>query len=248
MKSFPRSFCAVLLFAWLLVGCGPAQPASTPTVTLSPSPLASQTATLTLTIPPTLTGTPSPSQTPTPSHTPRPTGTATPTQIPVKVVIESMSGAAELVTVKSSESFSHVYRQRNGSCIFLPQDDTRIYYFGKGEVRAGIDLAALSPANIQVSGGRVNVSLPAPKIIAQTAMYEVSEILSPFSLCGNVSPRPATWNDIQKLANEAVLKASCEGGILTEARTNAHGVLHNLLLGLGFDDARLDIPYATGCP
>ncbi|MBE9014416.1 DUF4230 domain-containing protein, partial [Pseudanabaenaceae cyanobacterium LEGE 13415] len=82
------------------------------------------------------------------------------------VVIQQIRQASELTTaVFTMEAV--VPAQQDAAIAGLVVGTTKLLYIAHGEVRAGVDLSALTPENVQVTDGTVRLRLPAPKILDQ---------------------------------------------------------------------------------
>jgi Protein of unknown function (DUF4230) len=113
-----------------------------------------------------------------------------------------------------------------------PLGAERILLFVQAQVLAGVDLAELTPANVQVfPARRVRINLPSPRIL-QTVIDDKQT---------KVWDRSITWwtpwvpynPDLERQARLAALdeidKAAIEGGILDLARGNAETAIRELL-------------------
>jgi hypothetical protein len=119
---------------------------------------------------------------------------------------------------------------------FLPRllVSDRLLLIVHGEVTAGVDLGALAPAQVKVSGKTVNLNLPEAAIFstridnARTRVYARETGL--FS-----SPDPELESEVRREAERQLTQAALDGGILKSAAANARTTLTSLLLGLGFE-------------
>ena len=119
---------------------------------------------------------------------------------------------------------------------FLPRllVSDRLLLIVHGEVTAGVDLAALTPSQVKVSGKTVNLNLPEAAIFstridnARTRVYARETGL--FS-----SPDPELESEVRREAERQLTQAALDGGILKSAAANARTTLTSLLLGLGFE-------------
>ena len=110
----------------------------------------------------------------------------------------------------------------------------RLLLIVHGEVTAGVDLAALDPSQLNVSGTTVNLNLPDAAIFstridnARTRVYARETGL--FS-----SPDPQLESEVRREAERQLTQAALDGGILQSAAANARTTLTSLLRGLGFE-------------
>ncbi len=103
-----------------------------------------------------------------------------------------------------------------------------------GQVVAGVDLSQLKPEAVQVSGRSVTIDLPASQIFttridsAKTKVFARTTGLL-------VQADPNLETDTRTTAEQQILLAATNDGILDTARANARGSMESLLRGLGFE-------------
>jgi hypothetical protein len=104
-----------------------------------------------------------------------------------------------------------------------------------GEVVAGINLAGLRPGDVQVSGQKVSIHLPAAEIFstridnARTKVYSRDTGL--FS-----SPDPDLESEVREEAERQLKQAALQDGILKTAAENARSTISGMLQGFGFHE------------
>jgi hypothetical protein len=146
------------------------------------------------------------------------------------VVIQQVRQASELTTaVFTMEAV--VPTQQDAAIGGVVIGTTKLLYIARGEVRAGVDLSALQPENVQVIGDTVRLKLPAPKIldkkidVTRSSVYDYNR--GPLGLGPDVAP------NLQKLAQEEALKkiqlAACSDGILEKANDRAKLAVTSLI-------------------
>jgi hypothetical protein len=119
---------------------------------------------------------------------------------------------------------------------FLPRllAGDRLLLIVHGDVTAGVDLGALDPANVKITGKSVELTLSEPTIFAtrvdngRTRVYARETGL--FS-----SPDPELESETRREAERQLTQAALDGGILKTAAANARATLTSLLSGLGFE-------------
>jgi hypothetical protein len=119
---------------------------------------------------------------------------------------------------------------------FLPRllAGDRLLLIVHGDVTAGVDLAALDPSNVQITGTSVDLKLPDPIVFAtrvdngRTRVYARETGL--FS-----SPDPELESETRREAERQLTQAALDGGILKTAAANAQATLTSLLQALGFE-------------
>jgi hypothetical protein len=110
----------------------------------------------------------------------------------------------------------------------------RLLLIVHGDVTAGVDLAALDPSRVRITGQSIDLNLPDPIVFstrldnARTRVYERQTGL--FS-----TPDPQLETEVRRAAERELTQAALDGGILKTAAANAKTTLTSLLLGLGFE-------------
>jgi hypothetical protein len=119
---------------------------------------------------------------------------------------------------------------------FLPRllAGDRLLLIVHGDVTAGVDLAALNPAQVTVAGRTVELTLPEATVFStrvdntRTRVYARETGLF-------TSPDPQLESEVRREAERQLTQAALDGGILTLAATNARNTLTSFLQGLGFE-------------
>jgi hypothetical protein len=123
---------------------------------------------------------------------------------------------------------------------FLPRllVSDRLLLIVHGDVTAGVDLAALDPSKVNVTGKSVELTLPEPIVFStrvdngRTRVYTRETGL--FS-----SPDPELESETRREAERQLTQAALDGGILKTAAANARATLTSLLQGLGFEAVKI---------
>ncbi len=138
------------------------------------------------------------------------------------VVIQQIRNASELTTaVFTMEAV--IPTQQDAAVGGFVVGTTRLLYIAYGEVRAGVDLSALTPDSVEVVGETLRLRLPPPKIldskidVNRSNVYDYNRGL--LGLGPDVAP------NLQSLAQKEALKkvkdAACTNGILLRANDRA---------------------------
>lgn len=128
----------------------------------------------------------------------------------------------------------------------------KLLFIAHGEVIAGVDLAELQDSDITVSEDRssVTVRMPAARVLTHRLDNDQSRVYDRET--GLLTKGDASLEgQVRQQAEQAVLAAACEGGILQQAQENAQSQVQILLLALEFRDVQFQPPAAganTGCP
>ena len=157
-------------------------------------------------------------------------------------IIEKVSALSRLETV-SYEIEKVVPGESSGPLFdFLTGD--KILLIAHGDVIGGVDLAKLKPADIRVltETGSVMMTLPRAEVFnlknildnEKTTVYERNSGLI------RIVPDPNLETRIRQVAEEQILQAAIENGILTQAQKNAEDVVRSLVTGLGYKEVIFD--------
>jgi hypothetical protein len=108
-----------------------------------------------------------------------------------------------------------------------------------GEAVAGVDLAQLAPADVQISGRSIRVHLPAAQIFsvalddAKTHVYQrETGLLVPVD--------PSLEGEVREQAVENLRQSALAAGVMATAHQNACATVTKLLLGLNFEQVSCD--------
>ena len=121
---------------------------------------------------------------------------------------------------------------------FLAGD--RLLLVVHGEVVGGIDLARLSPGDVQIQGQKVSIHLPAAEVFstridnARTKVYSRDTGL--FS-----SPDPNLESEVREEAERQLRQAALQDGILKTAADNARATISSMLQGFGFREVEVNV-------
>ena len=159
----------------------------------------------------------------------------TPTIIPDPVTIfHEVQSLSRLETVSYSIEKIITAESGQGSPFsFLVGD--RLILVAHGQVIAGIDLGKMTEDDITVSGdGGVTVNLPPAEILVVTLDNQQTYIYDRDT--GPIGMNPALESEARKAAEQEILNAALEDGILDMAQKNGEVYILRLVLALGFDD------------
>ena len=119
---------------------------------------------------------------------------------------------------------------------FLAGD--RLLLVAHGEVIAGMDLAKLQQADVEVRGNSVSVHLPPAEILTTRLDNDRTRVYSRDTGLFS-SPDPSLEGEVRAEAERQLRAAALQEGILKTADTNARQTVHSLLLGLGFANIQI---------
>jgi len=158
----------------------------------------------------------------------------TPTIIPDPItIVHQVRSLARLETIQYSVEKIITAESGQGPFGFLFGD--RLLFVAHGTVIAGIDLDKLSPDDLRVENGVLYVTLPAAEILTYSLdnekSYNYDRETGAFTR-GN----PDLETEARKAAEQEILNAALEDGILEQAQVNAEAYMLRLLLNLGFPE------------
>lgn len=157
------------------------------------------------------------------------------------VVVQQIRGASELTTaVFSMEAVVPTSSTRTFANYEIGK--TTLIYIAKGEVRAGVDLSAIAPQNIQASGDVLRVMLPPAAIIDKKIDVGQSKVFDYDRGFLGLGPdrAPELQDQAQEVALQKLIFAACQEGILQEASDRAEQVVTQLLQNTGFEQVLVE--------
>ncbi|MCW5875751.1 MAG: DUF4230 domain-containing protein [Anaerolineales bacterium] len=158
----------------------------------------------------------------------------TPTIIPDPVtIIHKVRSLARLETIQYSIEKVITAERGQGALGFLVGD--RLLFVAHGTVIAGVDLQNLQPEDLRIENGVLYVRLPEAEVFIASLDNEKSYIYDRqlgFLTRGDTHLETAA----RQVAEQEILNAALEDGILEQAQINAESYLLRLLLSLGFQE------------
>ena len=150
-------------------------------------------------------------------------------------VVESVRDVAKLTTVEMVE-YTTVEKGNDYGWLNWARGD-RIFLFAVARIGAGVDMEQVSTLNFEVNeeSGQVTVQLPAPEIIFVEVDSDATQV---YDRDTGLLTRgdPQLESDARQIAEEVLLNAAIEHGILDRARTNAKATIAGLLEGVGYTE------------
>jgi len=156
----------------------------------------------------------------------------TPTIIPDPITyINEIRALARLETIQYSVEKVITGEINGGTFAALFGD--KILFVGHGTVIAGIDMEKLSPEDMRFENGVLTIKLPPAEIFIATLNNEKSYVYDRQTGVLN-KPDPNLETQVRQVAEQEILKAALEDGILDQAQTNAEAYLLKFFAALGF--------------
>lgn len=180
---------------------------------------------------------------------PTPAPTATPKIDVGPVVLRQVKDLSELTTTRFG--MQTVVTASKSRMVGPFQFDTRMLYVAYGEVRAGIDLSLIGPADVVVQDDvTVTVTLPPPQIldskidVNRSYVYDFQQ--------GLLAPQaPELQTEAERRALQQIIAGACESNILQEANHRAELAITKLLSVMGFREiavqTRMPDPEVNPC-
>jgi hypothetical protein len=156
----------------------------------------------------------------------------TPTIIPDPITyINEIRALARLETIQYS--VEKVITGEMGSGTFDVFFGDKILFVAHGTVIAGIDMQKIQPEDMRYENGVLTVKLPPTEVLVATLDNEKSYVYDRQTGVLN-KPDPNLETLVRQRAEQEILKAAMEDGILEQARINAESYLFKFFSALGF--------------
>ena len=156
----------------------------------------------------------------------------TPTIIPDPATyINEVRALARLETIQYSVE-KVITGEINGGT-FQALFGDKILFVGHGTVVAGIDMDKLNPEDMKFNNGVLTVKLPPAEVFIATLDNDKSYVYDRQTGILN-KPDPNLETQVRQVAEQEILKAALEDGILEQAQKNAEAYLTRFFAALGF--------------
>lgn len=164
---------------------------------------------------------------------------ATPTIVPDPVtIVREVRSLGRLETAAYTVQKIITAESRQGPFAFLIGD--RVILVAHGQVIAGVDLDRLRESDIVITeDGGVQVTLPEAEVFVTVLDNDQSYVFDRDT--GVIGMNVELESEARRAAEEEILSAALEDGILDMAQSNAVSYIRHLLLALRFTD--VDVTY-----
>jgi len=164
----------------------------------------------------------------------------TPTIIPDPVtIINEVQSLSRLETIRYAVEKVVTAEVNQGVLGQLFGD--RLLFVAHGYVIAGIDMSKIKPADLWLTGELLNVRLPAAEVLVATLDNDNSYVYDrETGLFTHGDPTLET--QVRQVAEQEILKAAKEEGILDQATTNAQTYLSWFFETLGYNQINFVLP------
>ena len=156
----------------------------------------------------------------------------TPTIIPDPITyINEVRALARLETIQYS--VEKVISGETGGGTFEALFGDKILFVGHGTVIAGIDMEKLQPEDMHFENGILTVKLPPAEVFIATLDNDKSYV---YNRDTGLLAKPDINLEtlVRQKAQDEILKAALEDGILEQAQTNAEAYLFKFFAALGY--------------
>jgi hypothetical protein len=160
----------------------------------------------------------------------------TPTIIPDPVtIINEVKSLARLETIRYT--VEKVVTAEVNQGVLGPLFGDRLLFVAHGYIIAGIDMSKIKPEDLWLEGEQLNVRLPATEILVATLDNDKSYV---YDRVTGVFTRgdPTLETQVRQVAEQEILKAATQEGILDQATTNAQTYLRWFFETLGYKNIR----------
>ena len=170
----------------------------------------------------------------------------TPTIIPDPVtIVRQVRSLSRLET--SSYTIEKVITAESGQTTLAFLFGDRLILVARGQVIAGVDLGKMGDGDIRIAGeGMVVVTLPPAEIFVATLDNQKSYVVDRDTAL--IGLNPALETEARQAAEEEILQAALEDGILQMAQRNAETYVRQLILALGFREVVFTQPVEAPVP
>ncbi len=156
----------------------------------------------------------------------------TPTVIPDPVtIIHEIQAVAKLETIHYTVEKVVTAETNQGLLGEIFGD--KLLFVGHGYVIAGIDMSKITESDLWLEGETLNVRLPQPEVLVATLDNEKSYVYDR-DLGILASPDPNLETTARQVAEQEILRAALDDGILDQARVNAEVYLTKFFNALGY--------------
>jgi hypothetical protein len=164
----------------------------------------------------------------------------TPTIIPDPVtIINEVQSLARLETIRYT--VEKVVTAEVNQGVLGPLFGDRLLFVAHGYVIAGIDMSKIKPEDLWLAGEMLNVRLPKTEVLVATLDNDKSYVYDRVTGLFTQGD-PTLETQVRQVAEQEILKAATEEGILDQATTNAQTYLRWFFETLGYKQINFVAP------
>ncbi len=151
------------------------------------------------------------------------------------VVVEGVRDLNQLATVRWTESVV-VTKETDGGALEQNLTGEKLVLVATGEVEAGVDLSSLGKDDVRVEDEQVEINLPEPEILDSSLDEEKTRLYDRDQGLLRLRPDDALVEEARADAEDEILAAARENGILDTAENNAEDAIRAFVTTLGFEE------------
>lgn len=150
-------------------------------------------------------------------------------------VVESVRDVAKLTTVEMVE-YTSVEKGNDFGWLNWARGD-RIFLFAVARIGGGVDMERVTTSNFEVNEetGSVTVQLPPAEVLFVEVDSEATQVYDRDTGLFTKGDSQLE-SDARQVAEDVLVNAALEHGILEKAQTNAELTIENFLRGVGYTD------------
>lgn len=150
-------------------------------------------------------------------------------------VVDSVRDVAKLTTVEMVE-YTTVEKGNDFGWLNWARGD-RIFLFAVARIGAGVDMEQVTTLNFEVDeeSGQVTVQLPPPEIMFVEVDSEATQVYDRDTGLFTKGDSQLE-SDARAVAEDVLLNAAIEHGILERAHANAKATISSFLMGVGYTE------------
>lgn len=157
-------------------------------------------------------------------------------------IIQQIQSLNRLETTSASIE-KVITAEQGGSAFYNFFAGDKLLLVAHGDVIAGLDLSKMKAEDVQVSedGKSATVNLPPPEILVSRLDNEKTHVYdrdTGIFTQGN----PGLETEARRVAEQQILQAACEDGILKRAADEGKRSIENLVKAFGIDTVTVNIP------
>lgn len=155
------------------------------------------------------------------------------------VVVEGVRDLDNLASIEWTESVI-VTKKSGGGAIKQTFTGEKVVLFATGEVQAGVDLSSIKDEDVQVGENRVRIKLPEPELLGSSLDEEKTKLYDRDQGLLRLRPDDDLVKEARIEAEDKILAAASENGILDTAEQNAESTIRAFAKTLGFEEVEFE--------
>jgi hypothetical protein len=133
-----------------------------------------------------------------------------------------------------------VTKETGGNAIKKTLTGEKVVLVATGEVQAGVDLSSIKDEDVQVGENRVRIKLPEPELLGSSLDEEKTKLYDRDQGLLRLRPDDDLVKEARIEAEDKILAAANENGILDTAEQNAESTIRTFAKTLGFEEVEFE--------